>query len=321
MFDPVIIVGAPRSGTSMLQKVIREHPDFRSVPRESGFIWMNFVHPSYNDWKGEGICSSQITESMQKNIRAKFDQTAIASASWRLVDQLGIMRNPYSATLARFIYRYFSSVIKTMLAWRATKTSSGPPRLVDKSVHAGLWLPLVDAVFPNACYIHLVRSPERSVPSMINGWRESKRFNTYTLPRAIHIQELGATRQWCFPLPQDWAVLDGSKLAEVCAFQWSAINIAVDDYLTQERFNDRYIRFNLENFAANPYPYIELIANILNLPIDSYFKKICQDLPVVNASISRDKNYESKLAQSWELTKTHYSQINQEILPSPSTQP
>ena len=40
--NPVLIIGAPRSGTSMLQKVLRNHPAFWSLPSEGDMIWDQF---------------------------------------------------------------------------------------------------------------------------------------------------------------------------------------------------------------------------------------------------------------------------------------
>ena len=77
---PVIIIGAPRSGTSLLQKIIREHKDFVSVPRESDIIWNKYVHPKLNDFQYEGISKERLEYINIDDIREDFSNTAISSA-------------------------------------------------------------------------------------------------------------------------------------------------------------------------------------------------------------------------------------------------
>jgi len=43
---PIIILGAPRSGTTILQRCLALHPDLWHLPGESHFILEGPLHPS-----------------------------------------------------------------------------------------------------------------------------------------------------------------------------------------------------------------------------------------------------------------------------------
>ncbi len=163
---PIIIIGAPRSGTSLMQKLIRETPGFLSVPKESDMIWLPYCHPSNNNWEYEGCPDSRITDEVVSNICSAFSAQALTADTWRLLDRLGLMTRPRLASYLRLGYRLFFKPWKHIRD-QMTSSRSRTGRLVDKSVHAGLWLNLVDSVFPNALYIHMVRSPDTCIPSMV----------------------------------------------------------------------------------------------------------------------------------------------------------
>lgn len=279
---PVIIVGAPRSGTSLMQKLIRETPGFVSVPRESDMIWLPYCHPATNDWKYEGCPDSRITEELITSIRADFRNQALSAAAWRLFDRLHLMERPRLASMIRLAYRTLYGPW-TRLRERTSARESNPGRLVDKSVHAGLWLNLVDAVFPNAVYLHMVRDPQTCVPSMVDSWRNSRRFRTYQVPESIVLPRTDLPGYWCFPMPSNWEAYYHKDLVDICTFQWNAINDAIIEYLSNSSFSRPVLRVRLEDLAEAPKSTIEAILDFLQLHIPEFWSRYSA-LPKVNSS-------------------------------------
>ena len=280
---PIIIVGAPRSGTSLLQKILRECPGCGAVPRESQHIWGPHAHPSRNDWDGEFAAESTLRDqSIVETIRCEFRRSAIAAAEWHKISSSRLFANP----VVRRIGRLFpSQAVKAL-----TLSKSGDAadlRLVEKSVHAGLWLPLVDAVFPNALYIHLVRDPRKAIPSIMSGWNEDGRFVSFDLPRPLAIEGyMGKSSQWCFPLPRGWREYADKDLLSVGAFQWRAINESIVGFF-RARNEQSLLRIRLEDLIEAPGDMLARITTHCGIDEAEYFRQFESALPVINKGPSR----------------------------------
>jgi hypothetical protein len=156
-------------------------------------------------------------------------------------------------------------------------------RLVDKSVHFGLWLEALHQVFPDALYIHMVRDGRDCVRSMMNGWLDPGRFNTYLLPENLRT---GGTRYWCFPMPARWQEYLELPLAERVAHQWVDIQAAILDGLEVARQENRYLLVRLEELTVAPEKNIRRISDYIELDWSDYFENIAANIPVINASRS-----------------------------------
>lgn len=279
--SPVIILGAPRSGTSLMQKLIREAPGFVSVPKESDMIWLPHCHPASNDWQYEGCPDSRITDEVIADIRNAFAAQALSASTWRLFDRLGLMERPRLASCLRLGYRALFKPWKRLRESVSTKEARSG-RLVDKSVHAGLWLNLVDTVFPNARYIHMVRSPETCIPSMVKGWSLHKRFRTYRIPESVAPARPDTSGWWCFPMPPGWREHYELDLPNVCAFQWNAIQESILQATSTSTFSGRVLRVHLEDLTTQPDTVLTKIADFADL---AFLRKYGSDypLPEVNA--------------------------------------
>ncbi len=281
MFNkPVIIIGAPRSGTSLLHQIIREHPAFISVPRESDVIWNPYCHPAKNNWDSEGISDAAIDDKMLLQIREIFARSALPASTWQRWSKLGLMQHPVLAKVIRKIYRPAFALL-TGLRKPHQHTNK---RLVDKSVHCPLWLNLVEAVFPDALYIHITRNGFNTVDSMLDGWLlESKRFNTYHLPELV-IKGY-SSQNWNFALPYGWREYADKPLENVVVFQWIAIQQAILTHLQNKP--QRCLQIKLEDLTSQPAMILEQLADFMEVSND--FSQYAQAVPVVNASEKKVK--------------------------------
>ncbi|MCS4503424.1 sulfotransferase [Arhodomonas aquaeolei] len=295
--QPVIILGAPRSGTSLLQTIIREHEGFRSVAKESGFVWHKYCHPSLRDWRCEGCPASAIDQRAIEEIRHQFDRYALSSRSWRRASGLNVLRYQRSPLMAPVLKGGYFLLARLLRVLRAVMSGSSQGRLVDKSVHSGLFLNLLDAVFPDALYIHIVRNGDDTVSSMIDGWLNPDRFFTYDLPGGLQIPDY-PYREWNFALPPGWEEYRKRPLADVVAFQWTRLQSSIMEHFDAPVLRERLLRVKLEDLTNNPTGTLRRIAAHVDLPWSDYFERLGQKMPTVNARPSdRKKRMSRKVAE------------------------
>lgn len=107
---------------------------------------------------------------------------------------------------------------------------TGHSRWVDHCAHGGLMVRYLDALFPDAHFVHVKRAPSATLRSLMSGWGRPEMFGeTFRhLPAKIRVDG-GRYRQWCFALPTGWPDYLHAALEEVCAFQYVAIQRAILD--------------------------------------------------------------------------------------------
>lgn len=296
-----------------MQKLIRETEGFVSVPRESDMIWLPHCHPNLNDWEYEGCPDSRITGNLVSRIQDAFSTQALSARTWRMFDRLGLMNRPRLATCLRLGYRALHKPWFHFRERRAADTEL-PGRLVDKSVHAGLWLNLVNRVFPDAVYIHMIRNPVDCVASMMHGWTSLDRFVTYYIPKSAMPNGSDVYR-WCFPLPPGWRDYWQTDLLEVSAFQWNSINRSICESLGHDEFKNRVMAVELGGLSSEPDRSLAALADFLELdnlsgPQSGHTEGLPRVNPSLNAQPVNDlqcRRIDETTRETWSLLLERYS--------------
>ena len=277
---PVLIVGSPRSGTSMLQKIVRECPGFYSLPSESNEIWDIFCHPSLRGWESEVVPVSALTDADRTRILRLFDQNVWSAAFWRRVGKQELIwsfrRSPWQRKLIRVLY------LTAMEAIRMGRSPRRRRRLVEKTASNCYRLGYVNAVFGDAKILHITRDGRNAVNSIINGWRHPKRFFSYDVPGEIRMPGYEHNR-WNFTLPPAWRDYLTRPLEQICAWQWTSANQCVLDECAKPEYDGRVLRVKLEDLQTQTPRELRRLANFLELPFDRYFEDVARELPVVNS--------------------------------------
>ena len=105
--EPVFIIGAPRSGTSLLYAILRRSSALKHWPGESHEIWEADYHPALRGWESNHLDASDISEEAVARIRRSF--FLVTGRKHRLLDKTprNALRVDFVATLfpdARFVY-------------------------------------------------------------------------------------------------------------------------------------------------------------------------------------------------------------------------
>jgi len=82
---PVFVVGAPRSGTSVLYAILRASPSLAHWPGEAHEIWEADLHPALRGWTSNVAGSAEATPEVAARIRRRFFLTA--GPRRRLIDK------------------------------------------------------------------------------------------------------------------------------------------------------------------------------------------------------------------------------------------
>jgi hypothetical protein len=142
-FDrPVIILGAPRSGSSLLFETLATSPDLVTVGGES---------------------------------HLQFESIAALRPALRGFDSNRLDRRDATAATLDALRHAFADALRDR---DGVRPAAPRLRLLEKTPKNALRLPLLDALFPDALYIYLYRDPRENISSLIEGW-ESGRFVTY----------------------------------------------------------------------------------------------------------------------------------------------
>lgn len=229
LFDrPVVILAAPRSGSTLLFETLAEAPQVWTVGGESHqFIeGLRPLNPMSGQVDSNRLDASHATGRIEQVLRRRFAQS--------LQDRDGRPLSPEQL----------------------------PERLrfLEKTPKNALRQPFLEKVFPGAFYVHLVRDPRPNISSMMEAWK-SGRWVTY--PRLPGWRG----PPWSLLLPPGWQGLRGCSLAEICAFQWDSANRVILDDL-EKLPPERWLACQYDDLTQCTEPLIRKICEFAGLDLD-----------------------------------------------------
>lgn len=242
LFDrPVIILAAPRSGSTLLFETLAECVDVWTIGGESHQIIESI--PALNP--GSGLIDS--------------NRLLAEHAAGRVTD---MMRRRFARMLRDRDGREF---------FRLRHVSK--LRFLEKTPKNALRVPFLNQIFPNARYIFLFRDVRANLSSMMEAWRSS---NWKTYPRLSGWQG----PPWSLLLPPGWQTMNGKTIAEICAFQWqSANNTILNDLKQLPRKN--WTTISYESFLNDQVSAIADLCQFAGFEIDARMReRLSKPLPL-----------------------------------------
>lgn len=240
----MVILGAPRSGTTMVYAALCRHPELWNVGGESHAILEGPLHPALAGWSSNAVGAGYLDAAGLEQLRRRFVAAARHLDGRLSPDQPAI-------------------------------------RLLEKTPKNALRVPLLRELFPDARYLVLHREAPATVASLITGWQAPGRYESYDLPVRLAIPGY-AGRRWCFLLPPGWRRLTGRPLAEVCAAQYRAAAQALASDLGPERAGGRVVDVHYERLVNDPEAELRRACPGLALDWDPALLEADGGLPVVN---------------------------------------
>jgi hypothetical protein len=152
---------------------------------------------------------------------------------------------------------------------------TGRYRWVDKNNQNGLCVPYLQALFPDAVFVFVKRSPGDNLNSLIEGWRKPDEFATWSndLPAKVAVEN-GQLHQWCFFLADGWRNYVHAPVEDVAAFQYTAINQAILD-AKDNIPAEQWVEVFYEDFLRDPVATFRKVFEGCGLTFDNRLEQHC----------------------------------------------
>lgn len=192
LFDrPIIILSAPRSGSTLLFEVLSKSQSIFTIGGES----------------------HALIETIPK-----------LNIAYRKFSSNALSEQDIDDDLRQLLLQRFSDALQDSQGNKLKSDNDKSIRFLEKTPKNSLRVDFFNALFPDALFIYLVREPKENISSIMQAWRSNK-FVTYpNLPG-------WDKRNWSLLLPEKWQQLNRQSLASIAAFQWQAANEAIMDSL------------------------------------------------------------------------------------------
>jgi hypothetical protein len=243
--DPIIIVATPRSGSSSLFAALTSHPDLWSLHSESRAVLDGPFHPKYRGWESHALTEQDLDPEIAPELRRRF------------FDGVG---NLERIPLGRFVplRGRGKPEISPWIAALSRPFKRAPVRIAEKHIPNILRIRFLDALFPDARFLHLTREPFANLSALYRAWNHPARYKDFPLPEGFRIEGYDGD-SWSFVFPPGWRSLEGSTLSEVCGFQWASCHErCLEDVARIDPA--RYLRVRFEDLIADPSGALSTIA-------------------------------------------------------------
>jgi hypothetical protein len=227
--QPVFIVAAPRSGSTMLYETLQKNKDLWSIGDESQreFESIPSLHP-----KSRGYDSNELEASDYS-------------------PQIGALL--MDAFMQRLQNTHGTGYLQTPEEFQPSTI-----RFLEKTPKNALRIPFLRAMFPDAMFIYLYRAAEPNIGSIIDAW-ESQKFVTYA-----NLPEWDGP-SWSLLLPAGWRKMQGRSIAEIAAWQWAETNRKILRDLASLPESD-WIGVSYESLLEAPRESLQLICEFAGIP-------------------------------------------------------
>lgn len=232
---PVIILSAPRAGSTLLFEYLTGLGGASWIGGESHCVFRQFPHLRFENQAMDSASLNQNHASSECKRRFR------DSVAYLLRDSEG---------------RRFIQDPQLFL--------DRPQQFIEKTPRNALNVSFLNQVFPDARFVFLHRQPQTNIASIIEAWRlglQTGRFMTF--PKLPGWDRSG----WCFLLPPGWREFVGKSLAEIASFQWRLSNQTIVSDLGRLP-RQRYSILSYEALLADPQAILSRLLDFMSIEND-----------------------------------------------------
>lgn len=281
--NPIIIIGCPRSGTSLLFRILSTSKYLWSLYRESNDIWSRFYEALDKSFKDEVLDASDLTQASRTFILNEFHKHTFNNYYLGYFIREYCLKQKSLSGLLKFV---------TNLNLYYKKSFLKEYRIVEKTPKNCFRISFIDKLFDGCKFIFLTRDGRSNISSLIEGWKIPNKYirgQAVNIPLNIKGYSEHNGKHWKYVLPPQWENYTNKSLEEVCAFQWISSNKAAMEGLKSVEDN-RKIVISYEELTNNTYDNVKKLCEYIDIPFSSAMKQISKDPPLVNYVTKPEKN-------------------------------
>ncbi len=269
---PVIIIGCPRSGTSLLFTILSTSKHLWSLYRESNDIWENFYRFTSKECKNEVLTNEDLSEGSKDFLLKEFHKYSFNNYYIGYCLREYLLKNSSLKSLSIAITQanllYKNLLIKEY-------------RLVEKTPKNCFRISFINELFNDCKFVFLKRDGRSNINSLIEGWKSKGKYvRSRNLSVPLNIAGYSG-EDWNFVLPPGWKDYVNKPLEEVCAFQWISANKAALEGLKEIEEKRKYT-ISYEDLSIDTYTTIKKLCDFIEIPFSGNLRKISSRPPEVN---------------------------------------
>lgn len=235
---PLIIISAPRAGSTLLYEILQHSPDFWNLDGESHSVIESIPHlrPEARDYDSHRLVAADAAPETRRALRAAF--------IGNLQDRDG----------------------RKYVGVPPAERPAGV-RFVEKTPRNALRVAFLNKLFPDGLFVFLHRDPRENISSIMEAWRAPGFWQFRgDLP--------GWDREeWCMLLPPGWREMKGRSLEEIAAFQWRASNeLAINDLA--EIPSHRWVALDFADLVERPASVVEALCSFSGTRYDDRLRAV-----------------------------------------------
>lgn len=263
-----------RSFRLKVDKTIRYHG--KQALRSLRGVWWDIVRPKVNRPIFVIGCSRAGTTMLYKTLAASTELGALNREThdfWVELHPLaGKNWDTHALSAQDATPKERDAVARYFYAW------GGNLRWIDKNNQNGLCVPYLQALFPEAIFVYIKRSPGDNINSLIEGWGKEGKFSTWSddLPARVEVDD-GRYTKWCFFLSEGWRQYLKSPVEEVAAFQYRAMNEAIMAAKATVP-EGKWVEVSYEDLVRDPVAGFRAIFQSCQLQFDARLENLCRNV-------------------------------------------
>lgn len=278
--SPLVLLGAPRSGTTMLFNALSSHPDLWSLYRESGSLIERYFPVAMQPGMSDVVTAQDVSDDAVTSLRRQIADSVGNMGGRHLTLSNGasaFLRTPAGRRVMQLpvISRARLSALYSRVG---RQRKPDVVRIVEKTPENCFRVQLLNRLFPDALFIFITRDPRPSIASIYTGWTRSTEFRRFRFPPWFELSDFDSG-WWSFGLIPEWEHLNGVPLIEVCARQWLLYNQHCRRDLAGE--GARVLTVPYEATVSDPASVLRRLAEWAGLDPEP-FGRFDTSLPVVN---------------------------------------